>query len=258
MLIDWPTVIFQIINFLILIALLKRFLYGPVIRAMDDRERQVAARLARAAETEQAAAERAAALMREQENFVKTKEKMLLQAREEVEKWKTDVLVRLQSEVDEKRESWNSILVTEREIFLQKLKRLVSRSVFLIARKALADLADDELEARLINTFVSKINSKKDGVGLQLSPSMAQISCITGFPLSESQRQQLEKALSPYLGEGREGRKLIFKEDVDLGLGIRLLSDDQKSEWNVNRYMHELEKEIHRAMNTLTGADHGQ
>ena len=36
---DWFTVIAQIINFLILVALLKRFLYGPIIRAMERRER---------------------------------------------------------------------------------------------------------------------------------------------------------------------------------------------------------------------------
>ena len=43
--IDWFTVSAQIINFLILVFLLKRFLYGPVIRAMDKREEAIAGRL---------------------------------------------------------------------------------------------------------------------------------------------------------------------------------------------------------------------
>ena len=46
MLIDWFTVLAQIVNFLILVALMKRFLYGPLIAAIDAREQSIAARLA--------------------------------------------------------------------------------------------------------------------------------------------------------------------------------------------------------------------
>ena len=46
MLIDWFTVVAQIVNFLILVALLKRFLYGPLIRAIDARENGIAAQIA--------------------------------------------------------------------------------------------------------------------------------------------------------------------------------------------------------------------
>lgn len=253
MLIDWPTVIFQIINFLILIALLKRFLYGPVIKAMDERERQVAARLAEAARTEEEAAERAAALAKEQEDFARGREEKMLQVRQEIEKWKHDALLRLQAEVDEQREGWNSVLLSERDAFLRKLKRLVSRNVLRIARKALADLADDELEARLINTFAAKITNREEGVDAVLAHSTAAIKCITGFPLGEPEKEQLVKALSPYLGDGRE---IFFREENDLGFGLRLLSGGQKWEWNLNRYMSELETEIQKSMNSLSGGYH--
>jgi F-type H+-transporting ATPase subunit b len=255
MLIDWPTVIFQIINFLILIVLLKRFLYGPVIKAMDERERQVAARLAEAAEAKEEAAVRAAALAKEQEVFAEAREEKMLQVKEEVEKWKNDALLRLQSEVDEKREGWNSILVAEQEAFLQKLKRLVSRNVFRIARKALADLADDELEARLVNTFAAKIAKKEEGLAAVLATSTAAITCITGFPLAELQKEELARALGSYL---RVDRGISFREENDLGFGIRLLSDGQKWEWNLNRYMLELETEVQKDMNSLSGVDHEQ
>jgi F-type H+-transporting ATPase subunit b len=41
MLIDWVTVVAQIINFLILVYLLKRFLYGPIVQAMNEREERI-------------------------------------------------------------------------------------------------------------------------------------------------------------------------------------------------------------------------
>src|SRR5450432_1233116 len=46
MLIDWFTVIAQVVNFLILVWLLKRFLYGPILDAIDAREKRIATELA--------------------------------------------------------------------------------------------------------------------------------------------------------------------------------------------------------------------
>ena len=46
MLIDWFTVGAQALNFLILVWLLKRFLYEPILRAIDAREKRIATELA--------------------------------------------------------------------------------------------------------------------------------------------------------------------------------------------------------------------
>ena len=44
MLIDWFTVGAQIVNFLVLVWLLRRYLYRPVLAAIDAREQELAAR----------------------------------------------------------------------------------------------------------------------------------------------------------------------------------------------------------------------
>jgi F-type H+-transporting ATPase subunit b len=46
MLIDWFTVVAQVLNFLILVWLLKRFLYRPILNAIDVREKRIAAEVA--------------------------------------------------------------------------------------------------------------------------------------------------------------------------------------------------------------------
>src|ERR1700677_4253344 len=46
MLIDWFTVSAQAVNFLILVWLMKRFLYKPILNAIDAREQRIAAELA--------------------------------------------------------------------------------------------------------------------------------------------------------------------------------------------------------------------
>ena len=57
MLINWFTVCAQAINFLILVWLLKRFLYKPILNAIDERERGIATQLADA-EAKKAEAQR--------------------------------------------------------------------------------------------------------------------------------------------------------------------------------------------------------
>src|ERR1700678_4797195 len=56
--IDWFTVVAQAVNFLILVWLLKRFLYQPILRAIDARERGIAAKCAEA-EAKKTAAQKA-------------------------------------------------------------------------------------------------------------------------------------------------------------------------------------------------------
>ena len=46
MLIDWFTIAAQVLNFLILVWLLKRFLYQPILQALDAREQRIATELA--------------------------------------------------------------------------------------------------------------------------------------------------------------------------------------------------------------------
>ncbi|MFA5322312.1 MAG: hypothetical protein WC373_06520, partial [Smithella sp.] len=48
--IDWFVLFCQIFNFLLLMYLLKRFLYGRILKAMDDREAKISARFAEADE----------------------------------------------------------------------------------------------------------------------------------------------------------------------------------------------------------------
>src|ERR1700733_783694 len=57
MLIDWFTICAQSLNFLILVWLMKRFLYKPILQAIDAREKRIATELADA-ETKKAEAQK--------------------------------------------------------------------------------------------------------------------------------------------------------------------------------------------------------
>ncbi len=48
--IDWITVVAQLLNFLVLVWLLKRFLYRPILDGIDAREVEISTRMAEATE----------------------------------------------------------------------------------------------------------------------------------------------------------------------------------------------------------------
>ena len=66
MLIDWFTVGAQALNFIILVGLMRRFLYKPVLKAIDEREKRIAAELADAAGKKAEAEKERADLQRKQ------------------------------------------------------------------------------------------------------------------------------------------------------------------------------------------------
>lgn len=244
MLIDWPTVIFQIINFLILIALLKRFLYGPIIRAMDEREKKIAQNLAQAAKAEKEAAEHASRLAIDQEEFAKNRVMMQQEARLEIDTWKNESIERLKSEIADQKKNWQKSLEDEKEAFLQKLKISISQQVFQVTRKAFTDLANEQLEIRLIDTFLEKIDQELTATEKQKIKHET-IHIISGFPLHQTEKDRLQQGLTPFFPQQEN---FYFQEEEELGFGLRLLAGNHKWEWNLNRYMLDIEDEILKTM----------
>lgn len=241
MLIDWTTVIFQIINFLILVALLKRFLYGPVIRAMDEREKTIAARLEEAARLEQEAAARASQLAADQRNFVEKREQLHQAVKIEIAQWKEESVERLQADIDAQQKNWQKNLEDGQGAFLKKLKITISRQVFEVSKKALAELADERLEARLLEFFLEKISRE-----IETRDKMHEhFTIVSGFPLGTAERAALENRLKEIFPKQMA---LDFREEKELGFGIRLLAGDRKWEWNLNRYMNDIEDTIIQTM----------
>ena len=271
MLIDWFTVSFQIINFLILIALLKRFLYGPILRAMDERETTIAARLFEAATAKSEAEARALLLAKNQEAFACSKNQRELDAKQEINRLRKEGIEQIREEIAGKRTSWQQNLAEEQKEFLRKLKIHISRQVFQVGQKALADLADTSLESCLLKSFLEKVRHEPGIVvkepPCQLTDTKEEMKALeqrelsykdiqkpapllvtTGFPLEAPLKESLMEALGRFFSGSNE---INFNEDTTLGFGISLLAGDQKWEWNLSRYMGDIEEEIIKGMERM-------
>lgn len=160
MLIDWFTVAAQIVNFLILVFLLKRFLYGRIVKAMDEREARIAARLETATEERRKAEGEAEFYRQKNEQFDAEREEMLSIARKEAQAEHKELMHQAREEVASVKAGWLEALRTERQLFLIDLRGMIASQVCSTARRALQDLANVQLEQQILEVFTEKLRRR--------------------------------------------------------------------------------------------------
>ncbi|HOP36238.1 MAG TPA: hypothetical protein PL090_07925, partial [Syntrophales bacterium] len=121
MLIDWFTVAAQILNFLILVFLLKHFLYDRIIGAMDERERKIRGRLEDAEEKKREREEEAETYRRKNRELEDKRKEILDAARDEAEEKRKELVRQARENVESLRTQWRESLQREQESFLGEL-----------------------------------------------------------------------------------------------------------------------------------------
>ncbi|MFC1895452.1 F0F1 ATP synthase subunit B [Thermodesulfobacteriota bacterium] len=241
MLINWFTVFAQVINFLILVFLLKRFLYGPIIRAMEAREKKISGQLEQAEKARKEATALEESLKKEMQDLVASREEMQAQAREEIIRWRETSLELAQKEVERAKAAWLESLDGEKERFRQELKENVARHVLKVSQKVLEDLAEDRLDHQVIRAFLKKCAREKTNEGIRELADQQNCTVFSGFALSMEMKELIQSELNSLF----PGLKVIqFETLPELGLGLRIATGDFQVEWNLSWYLKNLGKDI--------------
>lgn len=245
MLIDWFTVGAQIVNFLILVWLLKHFLYKPVLDAIDAREKRIAAELADA-DTKKADAEK------ERANF-EDKNKVFDQQRSGLlAKATDDAKAERERLIDEAKKNAESLQATQADALRTAQTRLgieitllAEKEVFAIARKALTDLATVSLEERIGEVFTRRLREldpkSKELLGAALKNSSQPALVRSAFDLPTAQKAAIQNALNETFSAAV---RIRFEDSQDVICGIELNANDQKVAWSILSYLNELSKKV--------------
>lgn len=249
MLIDWFTVCAQIVNFLVLVALLKHFLYGPIIRAMDAREQTIAGRLAEA--EQKAAAARAA----EQSFLEKNREiadkttGMLARAKQDADARRAELIDHARREVIRLKAGWQDAVQREQETFVRHLRQMAGRQVYAISRRALADLCSANLEARTVDVFLSRLRDlvpeERQKFAEAVRATDAVLTVRSAFPLSTALQDTLTAAVHGMIAFGAA---VDFETVPELIMGIELKTRGHKISWSLENYLTILETRARAAL----------
>jgi F-type H+-transporting ATPase subunit b len=242
MLIDWFTVGAQALNFIILVWLLKRFLYKPILNAVDAREKRIAAELADADAKKAEAQKERDEFQHKNEEFDQQRAALLSKATDEANAERQRLLEGARKAADALSAKRQEALRRDADNLNQAIRRRTQQEVFAIARKALMDLATTSLEERIGEVFTRRlrtINGKaKEGLAEVLKTASEPALVRTAFDLPAAQRTAIQNALNETFSAEVQVR---FETAPDLVSGVELTTNGQKLAWSIADYLASLE-----------------
>jgi F-type H+-transporting ATPase subunit b len=242
MLIDWFTVGAQALNFIILVWLLKRFLYKPILNAVDAREKRIAAQLADADAKKAEAQKERDEFQHKSEEFDQQRAALLSKATDEANAERQRLLEDARKAADALSAKRQQALRRDADNLNQAIRRRTQQEVFAIARKALIDLATTSLEERIGEVFTRRlraINGKaKEGLAEVLKTASEPALVRTAFDLPAAQRAAIQNALNETFSAEVHVR---FETAPDLVSGVELTTNGQKIAWSIAGYLASLE-----------------
>lgn len=242
MLIDWFTVLAQIGNFLILMWLLKHFLYKPVLDAIDAREKRIADLLKETEFSQQQAEQQQADLTSKNATFSAEESGLLEKAEAKAESMKQEMLEAASQEVADKRTRWLSDLQKEQFNLDHDIAKRTQKEVFNVARKALRDLSDVALETQMVNVFIKRLEQLNPQQRQQFSGD-AQGSLIirSAMEITEQDKKVLREAIANAFTSKIQ---MCFEVDEKLVSGIEMVGSGHKLSWNIDDFLSSLEESI--------------
>jgi F-type H+-transporting ATPase subunit b len=245
MLIDWFTVGAQALNFLILVWLMKRYLYKPVIDAIDAREMRIASELADAAQKQTQADNQRDEFAKKNSDFDQQREALAHQASVDAQAQAQKLLSSTREAADTLQIKRHASLESELQTLQQDIARRSQEEVLAIARKVLTDLAGATLEDRIAEVFVQRLRGidalAKAELAKVLPGSPDAVRVRSAFGLSPTQQAAIQQALNETLAADLP---IQFETTPGLISGIELSANGWKIAWNIADFLAALQQHI--------------
>jgi len=243
--INWFTVIAQIVNFIILVWLLKRFLYHPILDAIDEREKRIATQIKEAEEKKEEAIKEQDEFKQKNESFDAQKSELMDKAAAEANDTRKKLLEEARNEANKLSTKLEAASKEEQEKHNTEISEKIQQKVFAVTRKALIDLASVNMEEQSVNIFIKRLNElkeedKKKFIAAFKSKS-SEVLVRSAFDLPANLQTEIQKAVDEILGNKTQ---LQFKTTPDLISGIELTSNGFKLAWSISEYLKSFERSL--------------
>ena len=243
--INWFTVIAQILNFLVLVWLMKRYLYKPILNAIEDREKKIAGQLADAKTKKAEAKSEQDEFNKKNEVFDQQKKDMMDKATAEAAEQSQKLLEAAKNNAKTLQDKLEKAAKEQQADLNHQMEQKTRQEVFALTKKVLTDLADVNVEEQSVNIFIKRISGiKEDEKALfikALHSGSGPILVQSAFDLPEKQQAELKSAVTKMLGTTSS---FEFKTSPALIGGIELTTNGYKLAWSIAEYVNSFEKSI--------------
>lgn len=251
--IDLVTLIAQIINLVVLIWLMKRFLYQPILKMVSERQALIDAEIKRAHQARQEALLQEAQYSKKVADFDAKRSEMMAEARKEVEMFKQKLLAESKQAISYSRKNWQVELEQEKQSFDAGLQASIVKNFKLFASDALKDMAGVELTSLVLAKFKEKMQKMSKSAYKQMLDNILKSKKIlvsTDSKLDIKTKTEIKSFLLD-LFELDNSVKFDFKEDENLICGIQIQVGEHQTSWNLKNYLEAFENNMDAAFNEL-------
>ncbi len=233
---DWSTLVLQTVNVLVLLWLLRRFLFRPVVAIVAERKAAAEKLLSdAAAKREEAETQLAAATARDQV-VMADRDRILAEAHTAAETQRTELLAQAAQEIARNREAATVTLARENADMRRALEAEAQDLAVAIAGRLLGRLPAETIDTILQQSLGGWIGSLPADDPRGLTEDDGPLVVATSGPLSEPVRAMLRQRFS--------GRKLEFKVDPALILGIEVMGGHARLRNNWRADLESIAKEL--------------
>lgn len=220
---NWSTFVLEIINFLVLVWILKRFLYRPVLDVITRRRASIEKSLADAKALQNDAE---GLQTRYQDRLAAWEQERQLarqQLGQDIESERLRGLEALQSELEQQKEKGRVAEERRQNDARRKIEEVALTQAARFASRLLSDTVGPELEARLVDLLVEQLpalpTARVEALRCACAEAPSPTVVTSAFPLTDAQRDSLEKALKPVTSATIPWK---YEQDAALLAGVRI------------------------------------
>ncbi len=243
--VNWFTVLAQVLNFFILVWLLKRFLYKPILDAIDARENKIKAQL-ESAEAQKAEAQKEQADFKQKnETFDNDKKALMDKVVAETNEERQKQLEEVRNEANTLKLKLDKALKESQENLKSSIEQKTKQAVLNLTRKTLSEMASTSLEEQATLVFIKKLKhlTKEEMQGLMAAfkSDTNPILVRSAFELPDKEKAAIKQAVTDILGANTSFQ---FEQKQELISGIELTTNGYKLAWSISEYVNSLEKNV--------------
>ena len=250
--VDFTTMLAQIVNFTILVFVLYKFLYKPLLAAIAKREKHIADEVQNAENLAAEADKKLADLNKRYLDIDAERTRILNEAKEDADKLRKQLEQEVQAEILEKKLIWQQELDREKSLLTSEFRQAVTANFLEFSRKAFKSMADETLEERILLVFKRKLKemSRKDKKLLSADAEEAAVHISTSKELSQEERDDMKKMLADVLE--LENPEVTFDVDPRLLCGIEFSVNGNVISWNLDDYLNTFTTKMQNALENIS------
>ena len=219
--VNWSTFVLEIINFLVLLWILKRFLYQPVLQIVARRQDAIQQTILDAEVLREEAQGVQKLYQNRLQDWQEEREKALISLQQEIATERGRLQKALAVELENEREKVRVLADQQQEQTRHGLEVMALAQGAQFASRFLKPFASPALEVQLIDMALRQLSILSDTELSKLKPTIddvvRSIIVTSAFRLTDVQCEQIEEALKNMFGARAAPE---YRQDGDLGAGL--------------------------------------